>query len=270
MPNRILRDGILTSEAVNSLSCLGEVFYRRLMSVVDDYGRYFAKPSLVRAACYPLQLERVKDMDVVKMMAEVCNTKPTPLVLAYEVSGKQYLQLENFKQQVRTNAKFPAPPDALTSDLSASDITKPDSDSTKRDSAHLGGVGVGGVVEGGVGVGVVISAAADSERPKPSAPAGPCPHVEIIRLFGERLPMGRQVRPELWNGQRARMLQARWREDKKRQTIGWWADFFDYCAKSPFLSGKVSRPGRDPFQVSLDWLITPGNFAKVMEGAYER
>lgn len=261
MPNRILRDGILTSEAVNSLSNPAEIFYRRLMSVVDDYGRYFAKPSLVRAACYPLQLERVSDMDIVKMLVEVCNTKP-PLVLAYEVAGKQYLQVENFKQQVRTNAKFPSPPDALTGSAS----TKTDSDSTRRDSAHLGGGGGGGVV--GVGVEGVISAKADSARPKTSAPV--CPHIEIIKRYAERLPMGRQVRPELWNGSRAKHLQARWREDAKRQTLQWWDEFFDYCAKSQFLTGRVHRPGRDPFQVSLGWLVEPENFAKVMEGAYER
>ena len=36
MPNRILREGILTSERVNALSWEAEVFYRRLMSAVDE------------------------------------------------------------------------------------------------------------------------------------------------------------------------------------------------------------------------------------------
>lgn len=35
MPSRILREGILTSERVNALAPLEELFYRRLMSVVD-------------------------------------------------------------------------------------------------------------------------------------------------------------------------------------------------------------------------------------------
>ncbi len=48
MPNRILREGILTSERVNLLSWEAEVFYRRLMSVVDDYGRFHAHPALLR------------------------------------------------------------------------------------------------------------------------------------------------------------------------------------------------------------------------------
>jgi uncharacterized protein YdaU (DUF1376 family) len=96
------------------------------------------------------------------------------------------------------------------------------------------------------------------------------PHAEIIKRYGEHLPMGRQVKPELWNGARAKMLAARWKEDAKRQSLEWWDEFFAYCAKSNFLTGRANRPGRDPFQVSLDWLVTPGNFVKVMEGAYER
>ena len=71
MPNRIIREGILTSEKLENLGWAEEVFYRRLMSVVDDYGRYYAKPSLLRAACYPLLLAKVSDSDIEKWLA-VC------------------------------------------------------------------------------------------------------------------------------------------------------------------------------------------------------
>jgi hypothetical protein len=36
MPNRILRAGIITSDRVNALDFGAEVFYRRLMSAVDE------------------------------------------------------------------------------------------------------------------------------------------------------------------------------------------------------------------------------------------
>ena len=68
MPNRILREGILTSEAVNSLNWAEEVFYRRLHSVVDDFGRYYAAPKLLRAACYPLHIDKVSDSDIGKWL----------------------------------------------------------------------------------------------------------------------------------------------------------------------------------------------------------
>src|SRR3990167_11311858 len=57
MPNRILREGILSSERINTLSVHAELFYRRLLSVVDDYGRFFAHPALLRSACYPLRVD---------------------------------------------------------------------------------------------------------------------------------------------------------------------------------------------------------------------
>ena len=105
----------------------------------------------------------------------------------------------------------------------------------------------------------------------PPASTHACPHVEIVTAYHRHLPMGRQVNLKVWNGTRKKHLQARWREDKERQSVDWWENFFTYCAKSAFLTGKVlPRQGRDPFQVSLDWIVNPSNFAKIIEGAYER
>lgn len=108
MPNRILRDGILTSESVASLGWPEEVFYRRLMSVVDDFGCYYANPTLLRAACYPLQLDKVSDADIGKWLACV---QKAALVSVYPApDGKRYLKLLNFRQQVRAaKSKFPQP-----------------------------------------------------------------------------------------------------------------------------------------------------------------
>jgi hypothetical protein len=142
MPNRILRDGILTSERVNSLSWEGEIFYRRLMSVVDDHGLYPAHPALLRAALYPLKLETVRDANVERLISECEKAR---LVRVYEVESKSYLQLLNFGQQVRSKPKHPKPPD--------SNCAQPPA------IAHL----VGGVVgdEGGGGGGNAAPIASD-------------------------------------------------------------------------------------------------------------
>ena len=60
MPNRIIREGILTSDRVEQLDPPAEVFYRRLMSKVDDHGLYDARPSILRASLYPLRIDRVR------------------------------------------------------------------------------------------------------------------------------------------------------------------------------------------------------------------
>ncbi len=102
MPNRILRDGILTSRAVNALGESAEVLYRRLISVVDDYGRFELDLDILRARLFPLQLEAWPTERVGKVLLE-CRE----LLALYEVSGRIYLEVNNFKQQTRTKSKCP-------------------------------------------------------------------------------------------------------------------------------------------------------------------
>lgn len=109
MPNRIIREGILTSERVDSLpSWASEVFYRRLMNVVDDFGRYYANSSLLRAACYPLKIDKVSNADIDKWLADCAGAG---LVSTYDSGGRRYLQMLDFRQQERAKAsKFPQAP----------------------------------------------------------------------------------------------------------------------------------------------------------------
>lgn len=115
MPNRILREGILTSSRISKLGWAEEVFYRRLMSVVDDFGRYFADVGLLRAACYPRQLNKVSDSDVEKWL-RACVA--AALVRVYSAEDEEsYLELLDFKQQVRAKAsKYPEPRSTCVAD----------------------------------------------------------------------------------------------------------------------------------------------------------
>lgn len=107
MPSRVLRDGILTSERVDALSERAELFYRRLMSVVDDYGRFHANPTLLRSACYPLKVDSVKDDSIKKHLAEASGAG---LIVLYTVGGKEYLEIQDFGQRIQSKSKFPEPP----------------------------------------------------------------------------------------------------------------------------------------------------------------
>ena len=107
MPQRILRDGILSSWRVNELTWPEEVFYRRLMSVVDDYGRFHAHPSLIRAACYPLKLEKVADSDIEKWLTACVNAALVRVYLAE--GGKRFLEMYDFGQRIQSKSKFPDP-----------------------------------------------------------------------------------------------------------------------------------------------------------------
>lgn len=108
MPTRIIREGILTSERINALSERAELFYRRLMSVVDDYGRFPANLTLLRASCYPLKLDSVKEDSIKKHLAEA---EDAGLIVLYTVAGKAYLELQDFGQRIQAKSKYPEPPE---------------------------------------------------------------------------------------------------------------------------------------------------------------
>jgi uncharacterized protein YdaU (DUF1376 family) len=93
-----------------------------------------------------------------------------------------------------------------------------------------------------------------------------CPHADIVALYHEILPANPRIKS--WTGTRQANLRARWREDEKRQDLGYWRRFLSHVASSPFLTGqRADRNGR-AFLPGLDWLVLPENFAKVIEGRY--
>lgn len=109
MPSRIVREAINSSQRVNRLSPGAELLYRRLISVVDDYGRFYASPITVRGACWPTNPEKVGHTEVVAWLTE-CTIGPRPLIVLYEVDGAKYLLIDEFGQQQRSKSKFPPPP----------------------------------------------------------------------------------------------------------------------------------------------------------------
>ena len=116
MPTRILREGILTSERVNELSPEGELFYRRLMSIVDDFGQHSANPTLLRSAAYPLKPDLYNEARITEFLRECEAAK---LLQTYEVTGKRYLKMLDFRQRTRAmKSKCPSP-DGHMSDIRA-------------------------------------------------------------------------------------------------------------------------------------------------------
>ncbi len=104
-----------------------------------------------------------------------------------------------------------------------------------------------------------------------------CPHAKLIDLFAERLPELPRPKPELWAGVSERAMRARWRwlltakkangaryATDEESGVAWMDRFFCYVAKSDFLMGRSGS-----FQCTLQWLMTEGNFAKVLQGNYD-
>ena len=107
MPNRVVRESILDSDRVNQLSWASEVFYRRLMSIVDDFGRCDARSEILRSKLYPLRLGVVSSSDIVKWLDECSGAG---LIRRYTISSREYLEILDFNQTVRIKkGKVPAP-----------------------------------------------------------------------------------------------------------------------------------------------------------------
>lgn len=98
MPNRVVREGILDSERIDKLTWPSEIFYRRLMSIVDDFGRGDGRMDILRAKLYPKKLNKVSEADIAKWIHEC---EEAELVSRYEVDSKPFIEIFDFGQSLR-------------------------------------------------------------------------------------------------------------------------------------------------------------------------
>jgi len=135
MPNRILREGINSSLRVDELSAEAEVFYRRLMSAVDDFGRFDAHPDLLLSKLYPLRIRKIKPGRIEAWLEE---TVKAGLVLVYCADGKEYLEIDDFRQQIRSKiSKYPAPAQQMLRTCAADEIICAADATQMKSFAHL-------------------------------------------------------------------------------------------------------------------------------------
>lgn len=117
MPDRMIRESICTSDTLNELSDFEERFWHRLIVNCDDFGRFYANPSILRGKLFPLADGKTKkDMsDALNKLASV------GLVELYTVDGKPFLHVVKWSKYQRTRAKtskFP-PPDSSCCQMTA-------------------------------------------------------------------------------------------------------------------------------------------------------
>jgi hypothetical protein len=146
MATRLIREGIVTSDRIDKLTPAGEVFYRRLMSKVDDHGLFDGRISVIRSSLYPLRLEpdhphHVTGSDVSAWLIECVEAG---LVQRYAVDGKPFVRMLDTRWQARSAPKYPLPDGAETAPPRATENNRKQSSAT----VHLYEVVVVGVVVG--------------------------------------------------------------------------------------------------------------------------
>lgn len=108
MENRILKESIKTSDEIDQLSLFEYACFTRLIVTVDDYGRYYARPIILRNSLFPLR----GDVSTEAIVEAFRHLEELDLIRVYTVKGKEYLQLTTWgKHQTVTNkkSKFPGP-----------------------------------------------------------------------------------------------------------------------------------------------------------------
>jgi hypothetical protein len=105
MPNRLLKEGIVDSDKIESLSPEAEVFFYRLLVVADDLGRMDARPAILRARCFPLK-ESLSAEVITGWVQELWSAG---LIGTYEFDDKPYLEILEWEQRVRSSGKYPLP-----------------------------------------------------------------------------------------------------------------------------------------------------------------
>lgn len=119
MPDRIIKESSCTSDTLNALSDFEERFWWRLTVNCDDYGRFDARPAVLKSRLFPLADGKThKDMS--KALAALASVG---LVEVYEVDGKPFLQVVKWDKHQRIRAKrskYPSPDEVccqLTADV---------------------------------------------------------------------------------------------------------------------------------------------------------
>lgn len=91
------------------------------------------------------------------------------------------------------------------------------------------------------------------------------PYQKIVDIYHETLPMLRRVRTLTDN----RKNQMRLRCQNEFPDLDTWQAYFEDIGKSKFLTGQADPVnGGRVWQADIDWLLKPGNIAKVSEGKY--
>jgi hypothetical protein len=254
MPTRYLKPGVRDSEAIDNLSPQAENIFYRLLVTVDDFGRFDARPAMIKAQCFPIK-ESVSINKCKELLEELSRAN---LILLYEVQGKPYLQMCKWDNIPRAKeSKYPAHEGTciqLYTDVPLTETETETKTKTKTD----------------------ISISPPSGEPEEKTGLPKCFHEEVIDLYHIHLPTLRKV--EIWNETRKGYLRQRWREVAlelsaakpitAQDVLNWWAEFFTHIGTSKFLTGRVNDKSGRSFVADLEWILKPSNFAKIVEGKY--
>ena len=122
MPNRIIKESILTSPTMNKLSVYAERHFYRLLLLVDDYGCFESHSMIIRGKCYPLnnvsvsQIKRWQDElirnNIIRTWMD--NEREYSIFVKFDEHNSKYCVTDKGKN-TRHRRRTPEPPLAILS-----------------------------------------------------------------------------------------------------------------------------------------------------------
>lgn len=104
MPQRFLRPGLTTSKRFNRADWQAQSFYVRLLTLVDDFGRYDADSRLLRSHAFPLGDAKGKDLPLKTIETACRQLSEQHLITFYtDPEGKETLQVLRWQERPRAN-----------------------------------------------------------------------------------------------------------------------------------------------------------------------
>jgi hypothetical protein len=260
MRARNLKPSFFKNEALAECSALARLLFAGLWCLADREGRLEDRPKRIRAELLPYDDGSIEDM--------LSELHDAGFILRYSATGGRFIQVVNFTKHQYPHRKE-----------QASTIHAPDMPEASPVQVQ----------------GITGTCPAESLIPHPESlipcsdadasvvagkPVDACPAERIIELYHQYMPAN--PRCKVLNDKRRAMIRQRWREAARLEAkpfgygtqaegVAAWSEFFQVCAESEFLTGRVpGRNGAPPFVADVDFLFSPGGFAKCIENKYHR
>lgn len=232
MPQRFLRPGLTTSDRWNSVSWPAQSLYIRLLTLVDDFGRYDGRPAVLFGHCFALRSDVTID-DTRVLRDELHHAKLIEVYLCED--GKEYVQVLKWEERTRAQAsKYPEPFTILpTSD---NNCQQKDASLVPRPSPSPS----------------IYSRSANAESTSERMDAVVSAWNDLPEPFQKIRRMSAPRRQAL----KTRLADAFWREH--------WQEAISLIPSRPFLSGMNDRG----WIATFDFFLKPESVTKILEGQY--
>jgi len=244
---RSIKPEFWTSEQIVECSANARLLFIGLWNFCDDYGVHPASCSRLKMEVFPN--DKFDSADIRRMVDELIEKK---LLVEYVIENETYWFVTGWDKHQKPDTKtgkWPRPDGTIGGKV-------------RRKSADHSANGTGMDTEHSP-TELVLGSCSLVLGKKPSVrdKSLPCPHLEIITLYNEILPELQSVIPERWDGQRARYLQARWRESPKHQNIEFWRKFFTVLRNYGWYLGQNDKG----WKANLAWIVEKKHFDDLVE-----